>query len=208
VQYLVLSALLRGVWKMYPLVLTYVAVLMVSTVTDIAVYFASPDRHIWTAYYWSAELIRQSAMFAVVVSLAIKALPEGRSRPALMRMALAFAVLFYSISMALQYQPDLNKWMTTVVRNLSFGSAVANLALWFYMIQGDRRDLTTLMLAGGLGLQMTGEAVGQSVRHLFPDQWFAGNMVIVISHFFCMLIWWQALQRGGHRPHRVRAQGV
>jgi hypothetical protein len=195
-QYLALSALLRGKWRVYPLVFAYVALLLATTIVDIGVYFTSSSR-IWAIYYWCAELVRQTAMYAVVISLAIKSLPYGRSRPALVRLALAFAIAFYSLSMALEYRPVLNEWMMTVVRNLSFGSAVANLGLWFYLIHGDRRDITTLMLAGGLGLQMTGEAVGQSIRHLVPAQAFAASMLIVASHFLCMLIWWQALQRPG-----------
>ena len=97
--------------------------------------------------------------------------------------------------MAFTRDAETNLWMTRFVRNLSFGAAVVNLGVWFYMISSGRRKLTTLLLAGALGIQMTGEAIGQSLRQILPQQYAIGNGVSVLSHFPCMAIWWRALGR-------------
>jgi hypothetical protein len=52
-----------------------------------------------------------------------------------------------------------------------------------------------LMIAGGLGLQMTGEAIGQAIRqmHLSYGVSVAGSVFIVLTHLLCLFIWWRAL---------------
>jgi hypothetical protein len=188
VQYLVISALLRGGWKQFPLVLLYVVVLSFTTLTDIAAFFVLREKRSWSLYYWSAELIRQSALYAVIVSIGLRVLPGRMTRPQLVRYAAAFAVLFYAGCLVLLYEFDVNLWMTGVVRNVSFASAVLNLAVWLYTISTHPRDMMVLLIACGLGIQITGEAVGQSLRHLFPAWWLAANLLVVGAHFACMLI--------------------
>jgi hypothetical protein len=188
VQYLVISALLRGGWKHFPLLLLYVAVLSCTTLTDIAAFFTLREKRSWALYYWSAELVRQSVLYAVIVSLGLRVLPGRTARPHLVKYAAAFAVLFYGSCLLLLYQPDMNLWMTDVVRNVSFASAVLNLAVWLYTIAAQPRDMTVLLIACGLGIQITGEAIGQSLRQLFPASWLAANLLIIGTHFACMLI--------------------
>jgi hypothetical protein len=201
VQSLVISSLLRFGWRQFPLLLLYVLLLFCTTLTDIAAFMTIREKRLWSMYYWTAELIRQSAMYAVVVSMGIRVIPDKHSRPALIRLAFGSALLLYASCLALLYSPDMNEWMTAVVRNISFASAVLNVAVWMYTIPVQHRDPTALMITGGLGIQITGEAIGQSLRQLFPDQWLAGNLLIVGTHFVCMLIWRQALQRT--RPTQV-----
>jgi hypothetical protein len=50
------------------------------------------------------------------------------------------------------------------------------------------------MIAGGLGLQMTGEAIGQAIRQLNVSMQVSlgGSIFIVLTHFLCLFIWWRA----------------
>jgi hypothetical protein len=84
--------------------------------------------------------------------------------------------------------------MSRVVRNLSFCSAIVNMALWFVLIASERKDARLLMITGGLGIQITGDAIGQSLRQVSHVTTVAGNMIIVLAHFLCLYIWWQAFQ--------------
>jgi xanthosine utilization system XapX-like protein len=152
---------------------------------------------IYQNYYWGAELTRQSAMFLVVVSLALDVIPDNRRRRMILNLVMAGAGLFWLGSLLLTYQSELNPWMTQVVRNLSFGSAVLDLGLWFALISSRSRDTTRLMIVGGLGLQMTGEAIGTSIRQLLPG-WntaLAGSLFVVFAHFLCLVIWLYAFSR-------------
>lgn len=203
-QYLVVAALLQGPYREFRAVLVFVVALLITTITDIAANFTiGRGNSVFRHYYWSAELVRQSALFAVVVSLFLSVLRRGRPRLALLRLAAIAAVLFWGGTLLFLYDPDINLWMTKVVRNLSFGSALLNLFVWFTLISGQEKDARRLLIAGGLGLQMTGEAIGQSVRHLLGSSSYvllAGSLVIVLTHFLCLLIWWHAFSRASLAP--------
>ncbi|MBC8167938.1 MAG: hypothetical protein H7Y20_18975 [Bryobacteraceae bacterium] len=196
-QYLVLSTLLHGPWRQLPVLLAYLICLTTTTLADIFLQkvlgLKSPG---YRTYYWTAELARQTLLLALVVSFLARVVPIGRSRRMLVRIAVVAATLFWCGSLWLNWQPQLNLWMTLVVRNLSFCSAVLNLCLWFALISGERRDTSHLLLTGGLGLQMTGEAIGQSLRQLFPilPPGLAGALLTIFSHFLCLVIWWQAIR--------------
>lgn len=193
-QFLVLSTLAGGVWRRYPFLLLFTSVLTATTIADIYMYLTVRDRDLWLTYYWSAEVMRQTAVFLLVAGFAVSAAPpESRAAGVGVRVAAIVGVLYWTGCLALTHDPDRSQWMTRFVRNLSFGSAVVNLGVWFYLISSGQRRVITLLLAGGLGIQMTGEAIGQSLRQMFPRSYQIGNVVGVIAHFTCLLIWWRAL---------------
>jgi hypothetical protein len=193
-QFLVLSALGRGAWRRYPFLLLFTSVLSATTISDIYMYLTVRDRDLWLTYYWSAEVMRQTAVFLLVAGFAVSATPpSARGAGLALRVAVLTGALYWAGCLALTHDPDRSQWMTRFVRNLSFGSAVVNLGVWFYLISTGQRRVITLLLAGGLGIQMTGEAIGQSLRQMFPHNYEIGNVVGVVAHFACLLIWWRAL---------------
>jgi hypothetical protein len=192
----VFLTLAHGPWREFPALFAYIAALAVTTSGEILTYtLLGKTSASFKNYYWSAELLRQTALFAVVVSLAVHALPPGRKAEAYGRLLSMFALLVWIVSMATHYSPDLGKWMTSAVRNMSFATGVINLLAWFAYAKAGARDTTRLMISGGLGLQMTGEAIGQAIRQLetSTNAMLAGSIFIVITHFLCLFIWWRAL---------------
>ncbi|HYI91994.1 MAG TPA: hypothetical protein VEX68_00480 [Bryobacteraceae bacterium] len=195
-QIMLILTLSQGAGRYFPTLYVYIVCLLGTTVADILVVQiiggTSPGyRH----YYWSAELVRQSILFVLVVSLAIHVAPVNRRTNAMVRwMGLSAAAIWFG-SVAACYSPNLNTWMTTVVRNLSFFTGVLNLIVWFLCARSQVRDPQRLLIAGGLGLQMTGEAIGQALRQMRVSYEVsaAGNIVIVATHLLCLFIWWRAL---------------
>lgn len=203
-QYLVLNALVRGPLREFKIVFVYVFLLLATTVGDIAaLYTVGRSSTFYPRYYWAAELTRQTAMFAVVVSLIVGVIPESNRKRTILHAVLGAAALFWISSLTWTHSADLNAWMTKVVRNLSFGSAVLDLGLWFALISFRSRDTRRLLIAGGLGLQMTGEAIGQSLRQLLPSYTTAlvGSLFVVFAHFLCLVIWWYAFAGERKREH-------
>jgi hypothetical protein len=193
-QFLVLAALMSGPYREFPVLFLYIVCLLVTTVSDIVLYTI---RHpAYANAYWASEVIRQSALFSVVISMVLSAIPEARSRRATLYVVFAAALLFWAGSMAVHYQPAVNRWMTGVIRDLSFCSAVLNLGLWFVLISRPNRNMRQLLIAGGLGIQMTGDAIGQSIRQmqLSAATFHAGNILIVLTHLLCLYIWTRALR--------------
>ena len=134
-------------------------------------------------------------IFLVVLSFIRQALGAGPQHAMLKRL-LWGGVTAFSIASALFTQdPRLGHWMTNLSRNLGFLAVVLNLVLWAVLIQYRRGDRTLLMVAGGMGLQMAGKAIGHSLRQLSPSTAVAGNLIIVLSHLLCLYIWWQGFRQ-------------
>lgn len=195
-QLLVLSTALQGVAREFPALFTYVVCLVGTTLADIvASQFLGKSSHSFKLYYWCAELVRQSALFAMVVSLAMHVVPPGRRSDALTRIIALVGAAVWLGSVIACYSSNLNVWMVSVIRNLSFFTGVLNLGVWFAYARSRIRDTRRLIIAAGLGLQMTGEAIGHAIRQLdlSNDISLAASIFIVLTHFLCLFLWWRAL---------------
>jgi hypothetical protein len=211
-QSLLLVALSQGAGRQFPALIAYVLCLLATTTVEIVAFvvfgkFSSS----FETYYWSSELIRQSALFALVVSLAAHVLPTGRKGEAYGRLVTLAAIGIWAGSILAYYDANLNRWMTTVVRNLSFFTGILNLFVWFAYARTRSSDVTRLMIAAGLGLQMTGEATGQAIRlmNFSVNSKLAGALFVVLSHLLCLFIWWRALRTEDQSaPSRPEADEV
>lgn len=207
-ELLIIGTLIRGPYRRYPLLLVYTIALFLATVVEIPAnlaYFSGVRlSHSRAFYYWINEGILQALVFAVVISLIYQATAELRTR-ALVRAALiSLAVLFAAGSFWIHYDPKVvvGTWMTQWTRDLNFTSAILDLALWAILLASRKRDPRLLLLSGGLGIQFTGEAVGESIRQMFPLSLSPGDVLIVMADLACLWIWWQAL-RTANVPNRA-----
>jgi hypothetical protein len=194
----VLASLFPNPWSYVPMLFLYIVSLLCTTLADIFFYLTLTDNPAaLSASFWMVELIRQSALFALVVAFLAEQLRYQRARRTLSYITVLGAIVFWGGSLLFYRQPLLNLWMTQVVRNLSFSSAMLTLILWFMLVSQRGRDMTKLLIIGGLGLQMAGEAIGQSIRQLQLSAvtFWMGNIIVVLAHFLCLAIWWQALAR-------------
>ena len=198
-QLFVIGLLRRGAYKDYPLVFVYSLILIMTTVADGAV-FAGLAR--MESGFYRNEALRQLLLFTVVMSLMDRAVRErpyrGRIRVFLMLSACAAVLISVQIHREAR---DLHYylWATQVGRDLSFGSVVLTLLLWVTLISSQRKDAQLLMVTGGLGLQFTGEAIGQSMRQMSVPHHhillLAGNLVLTASHLMRLYVWSEAFRR-------------
>jgi hypothetical protein len=208
-QFVVLSALLAGRVREYLAVFIYVISLFVTTVIDIIFRLEDGGRMtpLWTQVFWTADFLRLAGLYAVVISLVVQALPDGRQRLLVRRLLIAATVVFWLGCFWIQRSDKPDMWLTFASRNLSFFLALGNFGLWLVLIaaravHGRGRSQAVLMISGGLGVEMTCNAIAQSLRHLSPYTVMAGNILGVLGHFACLYIWWQALvrERVDNRP--------
>jgi hypothetical protein len=205
-QILVIAVLLRGQhYRKFPLVFLFVIVLFLTSVADASAFLEIGQ---WTnvsrKYFWLNEVIRQSMMFAVVISLVIRAL-AGTALMWLRKWLLGGAVLFAILSMLLTSDANLDRWMTTVVRNLSACAVVLNMALWLALVRRKSPDRKLFLISGGLGLQMAGDAIGYSLRQIAFNAGSrslieVGNLVAVLAHLLYLYVWWQAFRKPDTEP--------
>jgi hypothetical protein len=203
-QILVISALLRGPYKRFPFVLAYCLTLFLTTVVEIA---SLVDRQVFSRsaahYYWFNDLILTSLVYCVVISLIYGSLDEAH-RARVGRWLILAAVLVALVSATL-HKDDAYKSLerTKLSRDLNFTAAFLDMLLWLILIAKRRKERLLLMLSGGLGIMFSGAAIGHSVRELSQrSRWalFAGGMIVVLTHFGCLFVWWQAFRQKSREP--------
>jgi 4-amino-4-deoxy-L-arabinose transferase-like glycosyltransferase len=206
VQVLLIAALVRGSYRDFPFLFAYALASFLATAVEVA---AILDLMGWSRYtykyYWINDAILQILIVFLVFSLMYVSLQENTRRPFVMRMLGLAAVAVASISLAVYWDEPLNRRMTNVARNLSFGAVLLNMALWMSLIRIRLPDRRVLLISGALGIQMAGQAIGHSLRQLATPRRsvplvIAGNLVIAVAHVMCLYLWWQVL-----RKHEVRA---
>jgi hypothetical protein len=197
-QFMVLSALLAGPLRDFLAVFVYSSVLFLTTVIEI---FASSDQRsnneLWQHVFWACDFARLAGLYGVVISLISRSVQEPAKRDSVRRLLVTLSIVLWAGSFYIHSEKSLGFVMMSVSRNLSFCLALVNLALWFTLIAGSRRDSTLLMVTGGLGIQMTGEAIAQSLRQMSRLTFFIGDSAAILSHFLCLFIWWQAFSKEG-----------
>src|SRR4051812_17033409 len=168
-QAVVLNSLRRrGEYKNYSFVFAYSLVLFFTTVWDglIFSHALSFPKGLADLYFYRNEAVRQFMLFGVVIALTNRSLTTYRHRDQ-GRFLLTLVVLT-SVCVSLYiHSASAGRfilWMTQVARDLSFAAVVLTLLLWLILISSRKKEYQLLMVIGGLGLQFTGEAIGQSLR--------------------------------------------
>jgi hypothetical protein len=207
-EILVIVALLRGGYRRYPIVFLYVIVNFVTTLADIPISTQSLLTHDLAVLrqaarvYWVNEWILQALIFATVLSLIDLAISTSRWRR-LMRAGLAAgALLFAGTSFLIHYLPPPVKygiWMTPWTRDLSVCATILDLALWMILIASRKSDRRILLISGALGMQFTGEAIGEaivslSMPHMVEALALTGSVVAVAANLACLYVWWQTFR--------------
>lgn len=199
-ELLVIAALLRGPFRRYPAIFLYSVAVFLTSVVETAAYLGSFSgvRLAFTRaqYYWLDEGVRQLLLFIVVISLLYQATSSIRAR-AVVRISLVLgAILIAAISFFVHYDSHIviGRWMTLWTRDLNFSSAILDLSLWVILLNSRNYDEQILMLSGALGIQFTGEAIGQTLRNQFPSILLAADTTIVVANLACLYIWWQVFR--------------
>jgi hypothetical protein len=214
-EFLLVAALLRGAYRQFPFVFAYASALLVSTLVEIPanVNFAlHPDVRLlaqhYARIYWASEGIMQALILAVVISLIDQATTNVRSRRLVRSGLILGALLFAGITFALYYSPkfvNFGYWMAPWTRDLSFGSAILDLGLWGILISSRRGDRRLLLISGALGMQFTGEAIGEAVQSLSIAKMvgslsLAGSIITMLAGIACLYVIWRTFRTAPAAP--------
>jgi hypothetical protein len=212
-QVVLINALLRGSWRRQPLIFVYCIALFLTTTLEVATSTMARSgaralARSWRVYYWIDDAILQTLIFCVVISLLYQATRKSGTGTVLRRALIAGAVLIWIFSFLWHRGPwqDLSAWMTLISRDLSFAAVILDLLLWSTLIAFKKKETELLMLSGGLGIEFTGSAIGQSVRQLaqsgrHANAELAGSVLVVVSSLMCLYVWWQTFRR--YSPERT-----
>jgi hypothetical protein len=191
-----------------PYLYAYSIVLVSTEGIDVGMRILQPSltlsaSRIWV-YYWFDDFLRQLSLFLVVLSLLYLTGGHSAGAKRLRQRAIA-VVIVVAVASAFYFRTERQgMWATDVVRNVSFAVVFVNLVLWSAFIRSGDPQRLPLMLSAGIGLQMTGEAMGQALRsspihHRFPIVVLLGNLILILSHILCLVTWLYALRADERR---------
>lgn len=206
-EFLVVLALARGPYRRFPLVFAYAAANIVTTLVEIPLYtesFVTGNAAVWShaaKIYWINEWILQVLVFALVISLIDQAATGSRWRRVVRVGLAAGALLFAGVSFFIRYLPPpvkIGYWMTPWTQDLNFCAAILDLALWMMLI-ARKADRRLLLISGALGLQFSGEAIGEAIRKLSIQRMvqalsLTGSVVSMLADLACLYVWWQTFR--------------
>jgi hypothetical protein len=206
-ELMVISAMVRGPFRQFPLLFAYTIIDFLLTVAELPAYFAYyakvPNADKWMSqWYWADEVIIQLLVYAVVMGFIYHATRMLSARAAIRTSLVAGALLFAGVSFIFHYNANLGRdvWMTRWMMDVSFCSAILDLALWMFLISARKKDQLVLLLSGALGIQFTGEAIGESVRNLAVHYHnsktlsLCGTVLTTVADLACIYLWWQAFR--------------
>ena len=205
---LVIAALLRGGYRLFPVLFVYEIVDLLMTVAGMPPYIAYYFKHEVAARAWMGQwsfwddLLLLPLVLAVVIGLIFSATKNIQSRRMMRAASIGYAALVAGVSFFIHYGPEMPKgvWMALWIRDLNFfGSAVLDLALWALLLWSRSKDTPLLLVSGGLGIQFTGEAIGDSLRsmavlHRSRALSFTGSLITTLVDLASVYMIWQAFR--------------
>jgi len=205
-ELLLISRMLRGEWRRFPLVFLLAVTEFLMGVADaprvLAVYRHVPDAlRLRAGTYVEIELIDQVLLFAVVLALIGRAAAYLQSRNLIRAACVAGAIVFVAVTFFIHYDPHSEfvlAWMTPWSRDLNVCTTILDIALWLLLLGRREKDQRLLMLSGALGVQFSGAAIGNSLRSMASRRmrWpsLAGGIILVLSNLARIYIWARAFR--------------
>lgn len=186
----VLYFLVKAPRRRFPLVAVFCAMQIVVTSAVVGVALISQSRPLYVATYWTGDLVGHAVISLLMISLIWQTLEDNRARKKTI-LLIGLGVICFALGSAyVFYDPLLGRWMTPLSRNLSFGEEVLNLILWSLLLKGRGSGYLLLMVSAGIGVQVTGEVIGHTLR-LYTSRsivWVPTTLVYV-SEVVCLCIW-------------------
>jgi hypothetical protein len=206
-QAIVITRLLRGEWRRYPLIFVFVISEFLVGVAQVPTNLSLSFHQTAAAQSWSAtvyergEVFLEFFTFVVVISLIFRATAHLQSRGPMRVICVAGAALFVGTSFWIHFNPrvGVGLWMTPWTRDLNFGTSILDLALWSLLMTQRRKDSRLLLLSGALGIQFAGSAIAHSLRTLATPHhigWLSmmGGKLVVVSSLFRVYLWARAFR--------------
>lgn len=216
---LVIAAMVRGPYRQFPVLFLYVVIGFASTVAGMPLYvsyYLHPDHAMYVRMaqwsFWN-DLLLEPLAYAVVINLIYASAAHVRSRRVVLMGTLGGATLIAGISFLIHFKPGLEHgvWLALWTRDLNFFSEILALGLWGLLLSTRGRDPKLLLVTGGLGIQFTGEAIGDSLRSIAAQRRshnlaFTGSFITALADLTALYIFWHAFKKGRNGDGNTRAR--
>src|SRR5438128_12116290 len=118
---LVLYYLARGPGKRFPFVFLLCVTQVVCAFADtIASILIGARSHVYLRIYWTGDMLAHAVISLLMLSLIWQTLEQHQRRRDIVAFLMLAVVCFALYSVYIFQNPSVNRWMTSVSRNLSF----------------------------------------------------------------------------------------
>jgi hypothetical protein len=146
----------------------------------------------------------------LVLFLIREALVGNRGPDAAAFMILAPVLIFVGVTLYLLYDPQSGQhWIFPLSRNLSFCEEILNFVLWTILIRNRARDVVLLLVSAGLGIQVTGEVIGRSIRLVVtraPSVSWLPDAIVMLCQAGALYVWYRAFRAYGRQRAESRVE--
>ena len=208
-----LAVILRsGGWRRYPFLAAYLSFAFAYQITAMVAYakVANANAHLYTMIYYTGDLVLHGLILLLVLFLIREALVGDRRADMSTVMIVAPVLMFVAVTLYLLYHPEVSGhgWMFPLSRNLSFCEEILNFVLWTILIRNRSHEIVLLLVSAGLGIQVTGEVIGRTIR-LYTDSpaisWLP-DAIVLLCEAGALYIWYRAFRAYGRQRERTESQ--
>lgn len=180
----------RGWLTSFPLVFCFcLTQILVEAAGAIVNVRFGPHARFYFEVFWAGDLLAHTLVIVLISMLIRRAVPVAVKNRAVVAVLLGMAALAAS-SLVILYSSHINRWMTPVTRNMSFGEELLNLILWTLLLQKSDYDYQLLVVSAGIGIQVTGEVIGHTLRlYTSNSSMWVPDQLVFISEMMCLLVW-------------------
>lgn len=199
-----------GGWRRYPFLALYLSLGLVYQVTMMVIYarVSNTNSRFYVTMYWTGDVIFHGLIFLLVLFLIREALVGNRRPDISTAMILAPVLMFVGVTLYLLYHPVVSGsgWIFLLSRNLSFCEEILNFVLWIILVRNRSRDLVLLLVSAGLGIQVTGEVIGRTIRWYArsPSISWLPDAIVLLCELGALYVWYRAFRAFRHR--RIEAE--
>lgn len=218
---LVIAALKRGPYKQYPVLFLYMVALFLLAVAGMPSYIGYYFQHEVGArvrmgeWFFYNELILDLLEYAVVISLIYVAASHVRSRRTVLIATIGGAAFIAGVSFLIHFSPTGQHllWLTPWERDLDFSSEILDLGLWALLLSTRGRDPMLLLVTGGLGIQFTGDTIGDALRAIAGQNHSAtisyiSGFISTIAELTALYVFWHAFRRQKRDPSPQKEHSI
>jgi hypothetical protein len=182
--------LLRGPIRRYPLVFAFVVFGILATACG-GLVTAIGSRSTYVAVYWFIDIANHFLILWILISLIYQAL-NGDPRQRRLTLLFGAAVMVFAAGSLLYFHAArLGPWLTPVSRNMSLCEEMMNLVLWAILIQRRDQDYQLLLVSAGIGIKVTGEVIGHTLRMYSRSEsmMWVPDLVVSLSELLWLFLW-------------------
>jgi hypothetical protein len=202
-----------GGWRRYPFFAAYLVIGVIYQVIEMAVFarVSNTDSRPYAMTYWTGDVVFHGLILLVVLFLIREALIGNRGPDLSAVMIFAACLTFVVVTLYMLYSPETESghgWVFPLSRNLSFLEEILNFVLWTILIRNRSRDVVLLLVSAGLGIQVTGEVIGRTVRlyaRAASVSWLP-DAIILLCEAGALFVWYKAFSAYGRQRAASREQ--